>query len=280
MGDSLVWKGLTKIPTSTLQVLGRWGAALHHRFDPRHVEECERMVKWCRPQWDEKAIIKGMYQSLWQLPADLRQFYHHGEAITPKVIGLEAFLQKLEGLPERPGVVFVTAHLGVWELCSQVICRTFRPMMSIYKPSQSEWINRFFLDSRTQNGQVIVPKEGGITPLFKHLRRGGVVGLVMDQHGGNAGVRSSFLGKACLSWDSAVLLAQRSRSPIMPVTLIRRGPDYEILHGELTQVAPDSSDSDIQSHVQHLDDQLAAMVEEAPDQWMWLGRKWGRDFDR
>lgn len=260
--------------------MGRVAARIHHRLDQRHVQECQEMVELCPFDWDPKGTVKGMYESLWQIPSDLVRFDRlNDEQLAQNIEGLDDFLKLMEQLDPKKGVVFVAAHLGPWELCAQTISRRFRPVISIYKPAKQEFINRFFEAARHRHRQSTVPKDGGMLPLFKHLKRGGAVGLVIDQHGGSDGVESEFLGRPCSSWDSAVLLASKTDSPIVPVSLIRQGRGYKFLHREAIE-APAAKDKikDLLPWVKRVDEALSSMVAEAPEQWMWLGRRWGRDF--
>jgi Kdo2-lipid IVA lauroyltransferase/acyltransferase len=225
-------------------------------------------------------VIRGMYHSLWQIPADLCYFSKCSEAdLHQQIHNLEVFLEHLHRLPQDRGVVLVSAHLGPWELCAQTVARQFRPVVSLYKPSSMEWINRFLRAARHRHGQSTVDKEGGMVSLFKHVKRGGVAGLVMDQHGGNDGVPSKFLGKACRSWDSAVVLAQRAQCPVMAVGLIREGNGYRFLYSEPMSFPKQFSGAEQRLEaVAAVDLALSKMVAAAPEQWMWLGRRWGRNF--
>ena len=281
MSQSLIWDILRRMPPSLLRKLGRYCAALHYALDGRHVQECERMVEICRADWDARAIVKGMYQSLWQIPSDLCFAFKLKDAeLDRHVIGLEAFLAKLSQLAPEEGVIFVTAHIGAWELSSQITSRRFKPISSVYKSSRFEWVNRFLRASREQHGQQMIEKEGSIVRLFKELKRGGAVGLVMDQHGGTDGVPSRFLGKPCLSWDSAVMLAQRSGCPVMAVGFLRQGQGYRVSFSDFIKFPKKFRDeAERLEAVASVDEALSHLVEQAPEQWMWLGRRWGRNFE-
>jgi len=282
MSESLIWDALLRIPLPILRWSCHLASQLHYRLDQRHVLECQRMVECCEnPNWNAKNIVRGMYQSLWKMPIDMARFGRlKDQDIDLLIEDLDLFMDDLKEIPEKQGVVFVAAHHGPWELCAQTISRLFRPTISIYKPTKRDWINRFFVAARHRHRQTTVPKDGGMLTLFKHLKRGGSVGLVIDQHGGTEGVESEFLGKPCSSWDSAVLLASKTKSPIIPVGLIRKGDGYRFLfRPAIEPPAPSKEKIDLSPWVKKVDASLSSMIEEAPEQWMWLGRRWGRDFE-
>jgi lauroyl/myristoyl acyltransferase len=279
MDKSLIWSGLVHTPVPILKFLAKVASTLHYHMDRRHVEECQKMVQATEKGWNEVKIVKSMYHSLWQIPADMSYFGKISENELFEVIQeLDHFLEFLKSFPEDKGVIFVAAHLGPWEICAQTISRLFRPTISIFKPSRHEWINRFFQAARHRHRQTTVPKDGGMLPLFKHLKRGGSIGLVMDQHGGVDGSPSEFLGKPCSSWDSAALLAAKTQCPIVAVGIIRDGKKYRFLYREPISPPPSQKGIDLNPWVRQIDLALSSMIEEAPEQWMWLGRRWGRDF--
>ena len=281
MSQSLIWDILRRMPPWLLRGLGRCCAAIHYTLDRRHVKECERMVKICREDWDPRTIVKGMCHSLWQIPGDLAFVLKLNDAeLDQHVAGLGAFLTRLSQLAPEQGLIFVTAHIGAWELGSQVMSRRFRPMLCVFKESPYEWVNRLLRSARECYGQRTVEKEGSIVRLFKELKKGGAVGLVMDQHGGSGGTPSRFLGKPCLSWDSAVMLSQRSECPIIVAGFLRHGQGYRVSYSDFIKFPKKFRDeAERREAVASVDDALSRLVEQAPEQWMWLGRRWGRNFE-
>lgn len=261
------------------------GAALHHSLDRRHVEECRRMVAWSGCPGDPAKTVREMYSSLWAIvpelfwPGDMDR-----EALLGRIAGsreIQDYIGKLRpSSGPATGIVFVTAHLGNWELCGRVFSRLFSPMMSAYKPHPSKFVNRWMISLRSRDGQIPVAKEGAMMRMMRHLRGGGMVGLVVDQNAGDGGVESRFLERPCRSWTSPAELAIRSGCPLIPAALVREGGKMRIEWSEA--VALDSAGEKsvaIEAAVRRIDAALSGMVRRHPGQWLWLGRKWGRNFD-
>lgn len=277
MSESRIWDLLNHLPHPLLRGSLAIGGALHHLLDRRHRKECEEMISLAEPQWNPKEICKEMYGHIWRLPHSIVQYGKwDDEECLGKIEGFSSFMEHMDSLPKEKGVVFVAAHLGPWELCAQTISRFYRPVISLYKPSKQEWVNRFFRSARHRFRQTTLPKEGGMLGLYKHLRRGGAVGLVVDQHAGNDGQKSTFLDRSCTSWDSAAQLAIRAKCPLVPVGLIHRGEKLHFLFEE--NLFGPETEPDPVILTQKIDAALSKMVRKAPGQWLWLGRRWGRDF--
>lgn len=277
MSESRIWDLLNLIPLPILKGALSIGGSLHHRLDKRHRKECQEMVRLTNPEWPEERVIKEMYQHIWSLPSSLLQYGKWDDpTCLSKLDGFDDFINTMANHSNDKGVVFVAAHLGPWELCAQTIARFYRPVISLYKPAKQEWINRFFRSARHRFNQTTLPKEGGMIGLYKHLRRGGAVGLVVDQHAGEDGLKSKFLGKTCTSWDSAAQLALRAKCPLVPVGIIHDGSKLRFLHEKDLMEGLDNPDASTLTH--RIDQALSSMVEKAPEQWLWLGRRWGRNF--
>lgn len=277
-----IWAGLGLLPSPVLRCLFTCMSKLHYALDKRHVRECERMVKWSGVSGDERRMIKGMYSHLWQLLPDLIQASKRPwESFRQNISGLEEFEAYIQKHHEGKGLVFISGHIGNWELCGWVLSRSVSPMLSIYKPHKSKLVNDFMALVREQSGQKIIEKEGAMMAIYKTVRRGGIAGLLVDQHGGVDGVDSTFLGRPCKSWDSAVQLSHRSKCPMMFVSLTRTKKGYHFSWSESMQPIPKKDGGlDVQKSVRAMDEALSDLVRKNPEQWLWLGRRWGRDFDR
>ncbi|MBF0196505.1 MAG: lysophospholipid acyltransferase family protein [Planctomycetes bacterium] len=281
---SLLWGGLRLLPQPVLRATCYAFAKLHHFFDRTHAKECEDLVEAVvlPKEVSSKNVIKEMYRQIWlMLPDMVWSSKISDEDFLSHIDGVEELHAYLKGINENnQGIIFVAAHLGSWELCSQVICALsgVKPAVSLYKPHEYEWVNRLILSARLVHGQDVLSKDGGMISLFKRLKRGGNVGMVIDQHGGNSGVPSMFLGRKCKSWDSAAHLAFRTKCPLVPVSLVRTGSRYRMLWGKsIPVIENDAGKLDIQASVRLIDDQLSSFVAQYPEQWLWLGKRWGRD---
>lgn len=254
---------------------------LHYVFDRRHVNECERMFDLTKMEGNAKRAIAKMYKHLWHVLPDIIWMHRASEAeVKNRFVGFDRFQQYYSEHLKEKAVIFVSCHLGSWELCPQIISRFITPTSSIFKPHSKAWVNNFIANARTSYGQTSISKSQGLLPIFKKLKRGGSIGLVIDQNGGKEGVDSFFLGKKCKSWDSAIQLAEKTKCPIVPIAIVRRGREFVFLwEPEIDLIYMENQTLDLRSSVIKVDDALSNFVKSAPDQWMWLGRKWGRNFE-
>lgn len=178
--------------------------------------------------------------------------------------------------PGRP-ILFVTGHLGAWELMP-AIGRFFDIRIGVVaRPLRNTRLARYLLKPyREQGAEEVVPKRGAIRSLLRRLRSGRHVGMLVDQAQRREGILATFLGRPATTIDSHALLSIRFGLPILPIACLREGPSrYRlVLHPPLRAPNEGSREARTRALVQAVNDALGALVLRAPDQYMWLHQRW------
>jgi KDO2-lipid IV(A) lauroyltransferase len=182
---------------------------------------------------------------------------------------------KAEGRP----VLFLTGHLGGWELMAFSHAVNGRPIHFVYRPLGQPRMDRWLLHQRCLSGNRPVPKRHALRPLLRALGRGEDVGILADQNvQPQDGIFVNFFGRPACMTIAPALLAIRSRAVVIPVFLVPDpdGPTpYMILFRPSVPVqrSPDL-DADIRVNTAA----FAAAIEDAvrhwPDLWLWSHRRW------
>jgi KDO2-lipid IV(A) lauroyltransferase len=105
--------------------------------------------------------------------------------------------------------------------------------------------------------------------MVRHLRSGGMLGMLIDQHMGH-GAPLTFFGKTALTALSAADLALKYDALLVPTYGIR-GPDG--LSFTIVVEAPIPAGTP-EAMTQALNDSLEALVRRHMDQWFWIHRRW------
>ncbi len=228
-----------------------------------------------------KKTIAGMYAHIWKtLPDIFWASKVSQEEYAKRVHGYEDLIVYIEKNFKDQSILFLTAHHGAWELVPHTISRMITPILCNYKPTKYTWLNNFIVRARTQKDFSSIAKDGSIVKIFKTLKKGQSAGMVIDQHGGKDGVDSRFLGVPCKSWDIMATLSSRANCPIIPVVIIRESLHYQFLWEKAIQPVYDNHDKlDVEKTTLLIDNVFSNFIRKAPEQWMWLGRRWGRDFE-
>lgn len=237
------------------------------------------MVALVNRGWDPKTTIRGMYQSIWTILFEVLWFQKNNDDTCKQSIrNAEELFEYCEEVAPDKGIIFASCHAGNWEIGSRIISRYYRPISSVFKPHKKQWVNNLLLAIRNQHRQTTIPKEGGLLPLMRKLKQNETIGLLIDQNGGEDGIDSEFLGQPCKSWDSIIHLAHRTKCPVIPLVFLREGDKVCCHFKKGFELSFQNDQLDVEKSVRELDQALSELISLAPEQWLWLGRKWGRDF--
>jgi KDO2-lipid IV(A) lauroyltransferase len=180
-------------------------------------------------------------------------------------------------LAARKGAIFVTAHLGPWEMFGMLARHWGISLTSVYRPVKNPYIDRFMWRYRAAHGQTLVPKYGAVPALLRVLRHGGYIALLVDQHAKDEGLWAPFLGRPASTTPAPALLALRTGAPIV-TGYARRLPGlyrFEVFCDEPLYVRPTGDRSaDVRNATVEVNRRLESYVREVPDQWLWMHRRW------
>jgi len=181
-----------------------------------------------------------------------------------------------EHLLSKAPTVFITAHVGPWQV-TPLITREFNYSSStIYAPESNPIMNDLMLDLRKELGDGLISAKAGPRPIIRELKNGNSVGIVLDTRP-ETGKMIPFFGKDALSNTSAVGLALRSNATIVLV----RGERLPNARFRITALNPIVS-PDPQAPVKEQAEAITAIVHQHfehwitdnPDQWICLKRRW------
>lgn len=199
--------------------------------------------------------------------ARLHQFCHvESESINQWIAG------------KFPGI-FVTAHLGNWELAGQYVASCGRSIWSIYRPIGNEKTLKTLLDFRKSTGQHVIAREGAMTGMLRALRSDGLIALVLDQHTEvvDGGIYVDFFSIPATFSNAPGVLAKRLKTPIC-VACARHDAAtdrylikaYDVITpDEIEQMTPDAI-------TERIVKAISQMIVENPEQWLWVYRRWKR----
>lgn len=127
-------------------------------------------------------------------------------------------------LDSRRGVIFLTPHLGCFEIIAQAIAaRT--PLTVLYRPPRKEALKPLIEGARARDNLMLAAANlSGVRILLKALKKGGAIGLLPDQVPQQGeGVWADFFGKPAYTMtlpaklqkmtDSIIILSYAERLP-------------------------------------------------------------------
>lgn len=169
----------------------------------------------------------------------------------------------------RP-VILVTGHFGNYDASrAALIARGYR-VGALYMPMSNAHFNDHYVQAISRIGTPLFPRgKKGLADMVRHLKSGGMLGMLMDQSMVH-GAPLQFFGHPAKTALSAAELALKYDALVIPTYAIRQpdGVSFEII-----VEAPIPVDTP-EAMTQALNDSLEALVRENLDQWFWIHRRW------
>ncbi len=226
-------------------------------------------TKLISDMWDHLGRVFAEYPHLGDF-----QLYNGDNRV--EVIGAE-YADQLRD--DGIGGMFVSGHIGNWEIASLGMTQRGIPLVHIYRAANNPWVDRLIERSREPIGGRHYPKSSrGARNLLAALKAGKHLGMLVDQKY-NEGIPVPFFGRDAMTSSSIAEFALRFDVPIVPIRVERlNGARFR-----LTLLPPlDLSDTgDRDADVRAIMVQVNALFEEwiraRPEQWLWMHRRWPKD---
>ena len=168
------------------------------------------------------------------------------------------------------GVILISGHFGNHDIARAVLSSRGLNVGALYRQANNPYFDKHYAATvRAISEPLFARSRRGLAEMVKHLRKGGMVGMLIDQHF-SSGAPLDFLGRPAMTALSAAEMALKYNCLLVPVYGIRL-PDG--LHFELAVETP-VPHSDARTMTQALNHSLAAQVRLHPEQWFWVHRRW------
>ncbi len=171
------------------------------------------------------------------------------------------------------GVLFLTPHLGCFEITAQALARRYLadhgPLTVLFRPARKAWLAPLVAASRDRPGLAAVPTNlSGVRQMIKALREGRAVGLLPDQVPPEGhGVWAPFFGRPAYTMTLAARLALQTGAEVRLVwgERLPRGQGFVFHARELSAPLP----TDLEAAVAHINQEMERLVRECPQQYLW-----------
>ncbi len=181
--------------------------------------------------------------------------------------GMEAILQARQ---QGRGVLLISGHFGNYDVPRAVLSSQGHSVAALYKPFSNPYFDRFYREKITAIGAPIFPKgRRGMAEMVKHLRAGGLMGMLIDQRMVN-GAALTFFGKPALTATNAAEMALKYNLLLVPVYGLRNedGLSFRLVTEKpIAYATPEEM-------TQSLNDSLERITRQHMGQWFWIHRRW------
>lgn len=272
--------GVTLLPRRLELLLGpRLGLFLlgigRRRREVAHenIRRCLREIG--EPGW--QSLLEENYRHYGVLAFELLHLFSpipgHYRRYACRVAVLEGFDNWQRANDKGRGVLFVSSHLGNWELMVAAGAMSGMPLTMVTKHLKPEWLHR-----KVERSRLTVGVRGAYEPrtlpvVMRALRSKESVGFVMDQYAGPPiGIPVPFFGVKVGTLAAVGTLASRTGAAIVPVKTYRdtRGIVHVCVEPELDLGEAIKNE---ERTTEALSGRVEGWVREYPAQWLWIHRR-------
>jgi KDO2-lipid IV(A) lauroyltransferase len=260
--------------------IGEWIGALGYR--PLGVRRAvvERQVRAAFPGLAEEAvrrIARASYESLGRttietalLPAYSRE----------QVLGMFERVDGWDvverGMAGGKGILFVSGHLGNWELGGSLVAARGVPLEAVTRRMQNPLFDRYITETRRRIGMSVIHDADAVKRVPRAMRENHAVAFLVDQ--GAVGLASTwvpFFGRYAKTPRGPAVFALRLDAPVVFGTALRQPSGKYVMHFEEVRVERTGDrEIDVDRIVAAYTNVLERWVRRAPEQYFWHHRRW------
>lgn len=189
------------------------------------------------------------------------------EETAARVVGISGWELVEEAKRAGKGIVYLTPHLGCFEITAQYLS-TQAPITVLYRPPKQSWLQKMIEAGRARAQLHIAAADlAGVRTLLKALKRGEAVGMLPDQAPKvGEGRWMDFFGKPAYTMTLAARLTESGAAVIMVwAERLPGGAGYHFHLQRPTQLITGSTET----RAQQISHEIEHLIRQCPEQYLW-----------
>ena len=277
----LILKVLGALPRRVARALGVFIARVLYAMLPKLRRTANFNLRLAFPDWSDKqrqAVICGMLRNLGWMAAEFANLPRYTKQNIDQIVVLEGHENFLAGQRRGKGVLYLTGHIGAWELSSFAHALYGYPLRYMARPLDNLRIDTLINHYRGLSGNKPIFKNESARLLLKILREAGTVGILADQNTmpgegmfvdffGTPACTTTGIARVALHTDAAVVPGYAYWDDEIGKYRLRFEPAVELARTGDTE-------RDVFVNTQRFAKVIEGIIRKHPEQWVWLHARW------
>jgi KDO2-lipid IV(A) lauroyltransferase len=239
---------------------------------------------------DHLTSVFGERGSRWIHLTARRSFVHLGKAvfecalISPRRLSRVFDLRGEEAvrtaLRQGKGAIYVTGHIGNWELMAYAAVARGFPLSVIAAPIRPKQVNDIITELRAGMGvkTIVRSMPGAARELIRVFKEKRILAVLIDQDTDVEGAFVDFMGRPAWTPTAAASMAIKFGAPIIfgHTWRDRQNRHIGVVEGPLEIVRTGNDEQDIITNTAMLTKKIEDCIRNNPEQWVWMHRRWRR----
>jgi len=223
-------------------------------------------------------ILRGCFRNLGRLLVEFSHFHELNKNNIQKHVVVDGFDSYDEAVRRGRGVIYLTGHLGAWELGSFSQSIFGYPLKFVVRPIANPRVEELISGYRQLGGNRPIHRKSAAREILQALRQNEAVGILFDQNTTrDEGVFAEFFGIPAATTPAIATFALRTGAAVLPAFLIwdEQLRKHRLTFGEALELVETGDRSrDILENTRRFNRVLECWVRKYPDQWLWIHRRW------
>jgi KDO2-lipid IV(A) lauroyltransferase len=225
-----------------------------------------------------RRLVRGEFISLGRQLAEVCLFPRYTRENVSRVVVYDGFENFESAYARGKGVLFLTGHLGAWELSAFAHSLQGHPLSIVMRSLDNPYIDALLQSYRTMHGNRTVDKDDFVRGLLAAMRAGETVGILMDTNmTPPQGVFVDFFGVPACTASGLARIALRTEAAVVPgftvwdsklrKYILRFDPAVELIR-------TGDNEGDTVANTAKFTKVIEDVIRRYPDQWLWVHRRW------
>lgn len=281
---AVVWCLLTltsAFPRPAARAMAVMLARLLFALTPKLRKTAEFNLELAFPQWtapQRENTIRGMIHSLGWMAAEFAHMPRYTRNNIKDVIVLDGHENFLEGQRRGKGVLFLTAHMGAWELSSYAHALYGYPLHYMARPLDNARLDALVNRYRSRSGNSPIFKNESARAMLKILKDAGTIGILADQNTMRGeGAFVDFFGTPACTTTGIARVALHTGASVVPGYAVwdESLKKYRLrFEPPLELIRTGDTERDVVENTQRFAKVTEEIIRKHPEQWVWVHARW------
>lgn len=233
------------------------------------------------PEWSEAQraeVERGMVRNLGWMAAEFARLPRYNKKNIGEFVALDGHENFLAAQRRGKGVIYLTGHIGAWELSSFAHALYGYPLHYMARPIDNPRVDALVNRYRGLSGNRPIFKNASARTMLKILKAGGTIGILADQNTmpeegvfvdffGTPACTTTGIARVALHTDAAVVPGYAVWDEALQKYRLRFQPAVELLRSG-------DGEADVRVNTQRFAKVLEDVIRRYPEQWVWLHARW------
>lgn len=257
---------LAALPLSFLQNAGRLIGQIVYRFPGKYRNRLQANMR--QAGYTDTALMRRAAAEAGAMMSEIPKIWMRTEDVLSKTVVSGDTEVIPQALAEGRGVIYLTPHLGGFEITPRYLLR-YGPITVMFRPPRKAILEPLITSSRKMPGLRTVPTNmQGVREFVRALKRGEAIGMLPDQVPGEGdGVWAPMFGRHALTMTLAGKLARQTNAVliIMASERLPKGQGWRI---HINRV-PDPLPENPVEMATLINQSMETMIRRFPEQYLW-----------